>query len=301
MCAPEIRALTSIGGSLAKYGARGVDLANLVFEPSANRGFAIQIDFCRPSGARCARSLLSWLAGLGRRQSPIDSNQYWPARPGTHASAARPAVSGTARISRPPCSPALQLRNLRDPDPPATGSQPRCPQTEAWYALTQSALALRYTGAVATSSVGGGRFSHRAEIHPSRSPPARRDTLSSSSDRLKPWPANSEQAHLGFSRTLISCASCSSREESTKRIEMLAIWSIATWMPAREGSAPPRTSLTLRARWPSESSAIACSSATIAAQSSCGPAGTGGVVGATATGGWVCGVGSGTVSRGVLA
>ena len=155
MCAPEIRALTSIGGSLAKYGARGVDLANLVFEPSANRGFAIQIDFCRPSGARCARGLLSWLAGLGRRRSPIDSNQYWPARPGTHASAARPAVSGTARISRPPCSPALQLRNLRDPDPPATGSQPRCPQTEAWYAVTQSALALRYTGAVATSSVGG--------------------------------------------------------------------------------------------------------------------------------------------------
>src|SRR5487761_1164504 len=155
MCAPEIRALTSIGGSLAKYGARGVDLANLVFEPSANRGFAIQIDFCRPSGARCARGLLSWLAGLGRRRSPIDSNQYWPARPGTHASAARPAVSGTARISRPPCSPALQLHNLRDPDPPATGFTAAMSPDRGLVCSHTVRLALRYTGAVATSSVDG--------------------------------------------------------------------------------------------------------------------------------------------------
>jgi len=33
-----------------EYGARGVDLANLVFEPPANHGSAIQADYCRPSG-----------------------------------------------------------------------------------------------------------------------------------------------------------------------------------------------------------------------------------------------------------
>ena len=35
--------------TLRKYGARGVDLASLVFEPPASRGSAIQTDFCRPS------------------------------------------------------------------------------------------------------------------------------------------------------------------------------------------------------------------------------------------------------------
>jgi len=32
--------------------ARGVDLANLVFEPPASRGSAIQTEFCRPSPLR---------------------------------------------------------------------------------------------------------------------------------------------------------------------------------------------------------------------------------------------------------
>ena len=52
---------------------------------------------------------------------------------------------------------------------------------------------------------------------------------------------------------------------------MLGTWSIAASMPAIDGSAAPRMSFTLRARLPSWSSAMACSSATIAAQSSCGP------------------------------
>ena len=38
-----------------KSGARRLDLANLVFEPPASRGSAIQTDFCRPSAA-----LISW-------------------------------------------------------------------------------------------------------------------------------------------------------------------------------------------------------------------------------------------------
>jgi hypothetical protein len=44
--------LISIGGSLRKYGPRGVDLASLVFEPPASRGSAIQTDFAvlHPSG-----------------------------------------------------------------------------------------------------------------------------------------------------------------------------------------------------------------------------------------------------------
>src|SRR5690348_11178269 len=62
---------------------------------------------------------------------------------------------------------------------------------------------------------------------------------------------------------------------------MLGIWSIAASMPASDGSAAPRMSLTLRARLPRASSAIACSSPTMAFQSSCGPALRGGVVGAT--------------------
>src|SRR5437667_97331 len=55
---------------------------------------------------------------------------------------------------------------------------------------------------------------------------------------------------------------------------------MAASMPAIDGSAAPRMSFTLRARLPSWSSAIAWSSATIAAQSSCGPDDAGGAVGA---------------------
>src|SRR4029077_3899137 len=93
-------------------------------------------------------------------------------------------------------------------------------------------------------------------------------------------------------RALISWASCSRREESTKSSEMLGIWSIAPSIPDSDGSAAPRMSFTFRARLPSASSAIACSSETIGDQSRCGPPeGGGGVVGATCIAGWEGGVG----------
>src|SRR5216683_1693613 len=72
---------------------------------------------------------------------------------------------------------------------------------------------------------------------------------------------------------------------------MLGTWSMAPSIPGSDGSAAPRMSLTLRARLPNESSAMACSSATIEPQSSWGPpAPGGGVVGATCAGA-ACGVG----------
>src|SRR6266851_49619 len=72
---------------------------------------------------------------------------------------------------------------------------------------------------------------------------------------------------------------------------MLGTWSMAPSIPGSDGSAAPRMSLTLRARLPNESSAMACSSATIEPQSSWGPpAPGGGVVGATCAG-VACGVG----------
>src|SRR5579872_4094150 len=87
---------------------------------------------------------------------------------------------------------------------------------------------------------------------------------------------------------------------------MLGTWSMAASMPAIDGSAAPRMSFTLRARLPRASSAIAWSSATIAAQSSCGPdegADGGGVVGAV--GGLVIGItgtlgGVGTCMAGIV-
>src|SRR6266446_3776246 len=103
--------------------------------------------------------------------------------------------------------------------------------------------------------------------------------------RLPGFPVSLESAayRCDLSRALISWASCSSREESTNRSEMLGTWSMAPSMPESEGSAAPSMSFTLRARLPNESSAMACSSATIDPQSSCGPPpdGPGGVVGAT--------------------
>ena len=47
--------------TLRKYGARGVGLANLAFEPRASRGFAIQTDFAvlqlaRPFSAKTRQS-----------------------------------------------------------------------------------------------------------------------------------------------------------------------------------------------------------------------------------------------------
>src|SRR5256885_3310214 len=67
---------------------------------------------------------------------------------------------------------------------------------------------------------------------------------------------------------------------------MVGIWSIALWMPARDRSAAPSRSLTLRARLPSWSSVICWRSATTASQSPAATwAGGGGVYG--------CGAGAG--------